>query len=407
MSAAKAWDDNIWTAIYDRVRETRIEANRSLPAAEQLYRLGWILAVFGIPDKAIEWAMLDEKIVTLWLTPNGKLEARENALLIDEEIPVLPIEIDPFIKQLISELWNLPFESEIKFEWQGPASLFPPLRFGIFSDSSSFSLPAETLLRLLEQWKNYYLFEKRLQFLEPPVGRQTLITQAVCVLHPRPGGDASNSSEPSKRRNYLKRPEISKALEEALENPDQLELEQLKWVYGAIECSAIIPFSPPFSKRSSIYSGRFNLLHAFGKTVLRCLVACCLAERDERLPKAALKTINDLRQGYELFHKLKPQDVFFYERLGIFLLTDASEFVTRLFGIVKDYNLIDDFVPPSFPDASDAVPEIQGTNKSTASGQKIEIVGLSTFEGAFGKLITEWPLPDRETQPKESEADLG
>jgi len=69
--------------------------------------------------------------------------------------------------------------------------------------------------------------------------------------------------------------------------------------------------------------------------------------------------------------------------------------------------LINGFVPPSIPDAGEAVPRIRGeASSTTVTDPKVEVGALLKFEGAFGKLITEWPLPSREAHAKETKGDL-
>ena len=89
-------------------------------------------------------------------------------------------------------------------------------------------------------------------------------------------------------------------------------------------------------------------------------------------------------------------------------LINFSNFARQLFQIIEDHKLIDGFVPPPIPDASEAFPNIRGETTSNAdSGLGIEIGGPLRFEGAFGKLITEWPLPDRETEESEVSSSAG
>ena len=78
-------------------------------------------------------------------------------------------------------------------------------------------------------------------------------------------------------------------------------------------------------------------------------------------------------------------------------------FAAGLFGIVERHNLIDDFVAPPIPEEPDYVPSLpaeppaqrgQATRRDVADGWP--------FIGPFGRLITEWPLPDRKTHKTET-----
>ena len=70
-----------------------------------------------------------------------------------------------------------------------------------------------------------------------------------------------------------------------------------------------------------------------------------------------------------------------------------------MFEFIEAHKLIDGFVPPAIPDDSETVPNLRGETPSDADFKWGRQINLSGYKGAFGKLITEWPLPEK-TQSK-------
>ena len=384
--ALQAWDTSIWSAIDDRIRETSVAAALAKPPEERLYHLGWLCSVFYIPVNVMLHAVPDAQTTTLWLTSTGKLEIREGSFPKGEEVPELPTEAESHFLQQVSHLWHLPCESKVRSEWRGPVSLGPPTsRSAIIMHRSGRSVPLSAIMQLLEHWRKKLVIA-RVQFLEPPEGQPDLIVQSVyIVMGDRSDDEASGTVD---RRAYLKQPEVTNALQVAWEDPQDLQPHQRERLRHAVRGPVPVPFSDPFSRYFAC-SSELNSGHTVGNAVLRCLAACSFAERDNRIPKAALRDLESLKYSFNRL-KWSAEHILFWKALEAFSEIGIKGIVARLFAIVADHKIIDGFVAPSIPEASEFVPSISENNSSLADstpGNEIE------HPSVFGRLITEWPLP--------------
>lgn len=128
------------------------------------------------------------------------------------------------------------------------------------------------------------------------------------------------------------------------------------------------------------------MLHPVGSAVVRCLAACSLAERDERIPSPTLHLLAGLKSSISQSMTLTPKDKLFYEAIGRSTV-NLTNLVISLFRIVDDHNLLDGFVSPTIPDAAKFVPDLQ-----TAVLQSDSVGVRSESKTSFGRLITEWPI---------------
>jgi len=107
------------------------------------------------------------------------------------------------------------------------------------------------------------------------------------------------------------------------------------------------------------------------------------------MPKAALNDLHSLKDSFR--KSFYPSElVAFFKAINQYSVIGIEDFVTRLFAIVADHKIIDGFVAPPIPEASEFVPRISDNNASltdSTPGNEIE------HPSAFGRLITEWPLP--------------
>lgn len=393
----KEWDESIWTVIDTHLCNTFMPIAIGKPPVERLYYFGWIKSVFGLSNSTLLSAIPADKIVTLWLKSNGVLEARENAFSGREEIPLLPVESNQLFKQLVSELWNVQTDLDIKIRWNGPTSVGPPIEYKEsihFSDDSELlSRPASSALEMLEYQNQLSLTEIRLQFLEPPEGQSTFISQSINTHHLIALDDDDDDDD--ERREFLERPETGTALVAGQHDPNQLEPQQRKLVMKAIGTELFIPFGSPFSEKFA-FSTAFNSCHPIAITLLRCLIACRLAERDKKIPKSVLTTLGHIIDDLNVIRS-SPSNLLVFEKLiGLSNKFDILDFINQLSEIVESYELIDGFTRPSIPPASEFVPNTQGEIPSeTDCFFGVTYEDFSIFKGVFGKQIKEWPLKNR------------
>ena len=187
----------------------------------------------------------------------------------------------------------------------------------------------------------------------------------------------------------LRDSQISDILSVTISNPLLLNPKQRRLFCRALgiitDESVTLPiaFAEPFSKCWAAKHDRINSLHSYGQTVIKCLAACLIAERDGTVGRHFHDGITTLfeREIYLPFEDTTEE------------ISVLQTFANELFEMVSRYKIIDGFVAPDEPCDNNRVPNI---NLEQSFGARFEPYtrqfDLAFTKGVCGKVITQWPL---------------
>lgn len=365
LKSRASWDQPIWDAVDDKICRTTIDKCERFPPRELWYRLGWAMAVMGLGEEAIKRAIPDDQFLTLWLATGGVLNERQSET-VGDEIPIIPEECTTLFAELAYGYWRVPADIETGLNWEGSMSFGPTGPIG----GTGISAPVSRALQLLTSWRSRNLVTVGCRFLRGVTSNSILMQP----LNARVGPQIQKiSCDPE----FNRHPDVIAALQVALEDPLRLSPGQRFFVRQALSGRFPFSFRHPFA-HCFAYRTFFNLGHPGGLAIARCLVACHVAERDGRMPKDAIKHINELRTVLT-FGEIRNREMLSFHILQRMRLFHPCEFANRLFQLVVTFGLLDAFVPPAVPSESECVPD------------NWEFV-LGEPRGSFGKVITEWPI---------------
>ena len=331
-----ACDALVIDAIRDWLARNMVAKALELPPDERLYRLGELSLVFNLSLRDIDAMVPKYKQFRVMLVPPGKLEFQEG-VGVGRTVAVCPIILTDNVIIPMALEHKFPTGKELNINWEGEPSLVEVTSSWPFHQAMSIQLHRGYVIA--SSWTP--LITKYTQFLEPPNKwyNHNMFSQDVSII-----------DETDEYKDYLdhwdelikfhretiRNQSINEALQAAIADPSCLPVPtQMRDVSSAIYSPIPIPFAEPFNEHFLLISNgnqvKINSKHEVGASLVRCLAACTLAIRENKMTQGMIHKYRNITENI------------FHPKRGI-------TSIANLFSFVEEQGLIEGFTPPLLPD---------------------------------------------------------